>query len=201
MPWTLRKQFWWRLPVNFIKKLVFFSSNSQNCYKKKHSFPKKVRETKSSFAHDACSSVNTSESSFPQSESLSPKIWSLFKHKTFVKNLSNAQSWAVNKQNEVFTSLPRFCARSFKKSRSKTVTKCWNRIFVPKFYHSSKSGCENLQGSFDNTVEFFCPKSKKNNENWFFFKKYTLHLSFAVNTWETVLTETPSKFNQKVDVF
>ena len=61
MPWTLRKQFGRRLPVNFIKKLTFFSSNSQTCYKKKHSSQKKYVRIKASFAHEACSPVNPPE--------------------------------------------------------------------------------------------------------------------------------------------
>ena len=56
--WTLRKQFWVRLPVIFIKELMFFSSNSQTSYKKKHSFQKKYVRLKASFAHEACSPVN-----------------------------------------------------------------------------------------------------------------------------------------------
>ena len=45
------------------------------------------------------------------------------------------------------------------------------KLFVetvfPKLYHSPNSCCENLQGSFDKTVDFSCSKSKKNNGKWF----------------------------------
>ena len=61
MPWTLRKQFWRRLLVNFIKKLMFSSSSSQTCYKKKHSSQKKYVRLKVYFAHEACSPVNPPE--------------------------------------------------------------------------------------------------------------------------------------------
>ena len=45
-PWKLRKQTWRRFPVNFIKVLIMFSSNSQTCYKKKHSFQKSMWDQK-----------------------------------------------------------------------------------------------------------------------------------------------------------
>ena len=156
MSWTLTKEFWRRLPVISIQKLMFFSSNSHSSFKKKHSFQKKYVRLKASFALEACSPVNLLELFFPHSEEIKKTNFSS-------KNYQLLKGWLWTSEIQFWRASRKFFYQNPGKCNCSIYSK--NNVFLELLPSTRKIQFQRTVDKFSSKVQNFLPMNQKKVED------------------------------------